>query len=49
MDDVRRFPATVEAFCTWIESLPSDELRPKNWGPREVLAHLLYRHEHYLA
>ena len=48
-DELIRLPDTVEAFCSWIGSLPPRELRDQAWGPKEALAHLLYWHEHYLA
>jgi hypothetical protein len=47
--DVVRLQTTVENFCAWIESLPEREMRAREWGPREVLAHLVYWHEWYLA
>jgi hypothetical protein len=47
--DLERLRTTVEDFCTWIESLPARETRARDWGPREVLAHLVYWHEHYIA
>jgi hypothetical protein len=47
--DLERLNATVEDFCTWIESLPVWETRVRDWGPREVLAHLVYWHEYYIA
>jgi hypothetical protein len=46
--DIERLTSTVEDFCAWIESLPARATRPQEWGPREVLAHLVYWHEHYL-
>jgi hypothetical protein len=48
IDDPARLTATVESFCAWIESLPASDLRPRDWGPREVLAHLVYWHESYV-
>lgn len=38
----------VESFCGFIESLPPETLAPVAWGPKEVLAHLLYWQELYL-
>jgi len=47
LDDLARLTATVEEFCAWIESFPPRRLRPRPWGLREVLAHLVFWHEHY--
>jgi hypothetical protein len=47
--DLERLDATVEDFCVWIAQLPEREMRAQGWGPREVLAHLVYWHEWYLA
>jgi hypothetical protein len=48
-NDIERLTDTVENFCAWIESLPARETRGRDWGPREVLSHLVYWHEHYVA
>jgi hypothetical protein len=48
-DDIERLTRTVEDFCVWIESLPERGLHAQAWGPREVLAHLVYWHESYLT
>jgi hypothetical protein len=48
-DDIERLTRAVDDFCVWIESLPAEETRPKEWGPREILAHLVYWHEQYIA
>jgi hypothetical protein len=48
IDDQARLTATVESFCAGIESLPARDLRSREWGPREVLAHLVYWHEGYV-
>jgi hypothetical protein len=47
--DIERLTSTVEDFCGWIESLPAEDTAAQEWGPREVLAHLVYWHEHYLS
>jgi hypothetical protein len=47
-DVLDRLTRTVEVFCVWIESLPAREVRRREWGPREVLAHLVYHHELYV-
>lgn len=41
--------ATVESFCRFIENLPEDALTEREWGPKEVLAHILFSHESYVA
>jgi hypothetical protein len=46
---IDRLTSTVEDFCAWIDTLPASETRAQKWGPREVLAHLVYWHEHYIA
>lgn len=38
----------VEAFCRFVETLPDEALVEHDWGPREVLAHLVYWHEVYV-
>jgi hypothetical protein len=48
-DNIQRLTNTVEKFCGWVESLPAEETRPQSWGPREILAHLVYWHEQYIA
>jgi hypothetical protein len=49
MTDRERLQTTVEAFCRFIEGLPQDALAEREWGPKEVLAHLVYYHELYVA
>jgi len=49
LNDTERLTLTVENFCGWIESLPVKETRTQEWGPREILAHLVYWHEQYIA
>ena len=39
---------TVEQFCQFIENLPPEALAQQAWGPREVLAHLVFHHELYV-
>ncbi len=39
---------TVASFVSFVGALPRAALRPSRWGPREVLAHLVYWHEHYV-
>lgn len=45
--DVARLTATVEGFCQLISRLPARALLEKPWGPRQVLAHLVFWHEAY--
>jgi hypothetical protein len=50
--DMREFSLleqAVEAFCSFIEALPEDAMVEQNWGPKEVLAHLVYWHEVYVS
>ncbi len=49
LKDIERLTGAVEDFCGWIESLPAEDTAARDWGPREVLAHLVYWHEHYLS
>lgn len=49
MTDLERLSTTVEAFCRFIEGLPEDDLVEQEWGPKEVLAHLVYYHQLYVA
>jgi hypothetical protein len=39
---------SIEAFCNFIEKLPSNYLEEQDWGPKEVLAHLVFHHELYV-
>jgi hypothetical protein len=39
---------TVERFCVYVLSLPESALAEQDWGPKEVLAHLVYHHELYV-
>ncbi len=47
--DIDRLKTEVEAFCTLVEHLPEHALREQEWGPREVLAHLVFWHEQYAS
>lgn len=44
-----RLTRTVEDFCVLVEARPARESRSQEWGAREVLAHLVYHHEQYVA
>jgi hypothetical protein len=45
MIDLDRLTTTVVKFCRFIEGLTEIDLQEQSWGPREVLAHLVYWHE----
>lgn len=47
MNDSERLTKTVDRFCQFIAALPPDALAEQEWGPKEVLAHLVYHHELY--
>ena len=49
MEDIDRLAETVKAFCQFIERVPEAILVEQEWGPKEVLAHLVYHHENYVA
>jgi len=48
MSDTERLTETVVRFCQFIEGLPESALLDQDWGPKEVLAHLVYHHELYV-
>ena len=48
MNDSERLTKTVGQFCQFIAALPADALVEQDWGPKEVLAHLVYHHELYV-
>lgn len=39
----------VEEFCRFVQSLGPDTAAPQPWGPKQVLAHLAFYHELYVA
>lgn len=47
MNDSERLTKAVDRFCQFIATLPVDVLVEQHWGPKEVLAHLVYHHELY--
>jgi hypothetical protein len=49
MNDPARLRTTVEEFCRFIEGLPKAAMIEQEWGPKEVLAHLVFWHESYVA
>jgi aminopeptidase YwaD len=46
---IGRLTETVDQFCRYITALPADALAEREWGPKEVLAHLVYHHELYVG
>ena len=49
MNDLTRLELTVDRFSQFITSLPAWAQEEKEWGPMEVLAHLVYHHELYVS
>jgi hypothetical protein len=47
-EDTARMTATIQTFCRIIEQLPAHAFLVKPWGPRQVLAHLVFWHETYV-
>jgi len=45
---LERLCATVDEFCRFIDSLPEEAMVEQVWGPKEVLAHLVFHHESYV-
>lgn len=41
--------AAVEAVAVELETQPETRLTGGDWGPREVLCHLVYWHEYYVS
>ena len=39
---------TVQEFVGFMQTLPASAFRPKRWGPREVLSHIVFWHETYV-
>ena len=48
MNDTDRLTDTVSQFCRFMETLPVPASGGQDWGPKEVLAHLVYHHELYV-
>ncbi len=48
MNDTDRLTDTVNQFCRFMETLPAPASVGQDWGPKEVLAHLVYHHELYV-
>ncbi len=47
-DGPQRLTTSVNAFCGMIENLPARAFLEEPWGPRQVLAHLVFWHETYV-
>lgn len=45
MDAIEKLHQTVDSFCRYLKTLPKAEIENQFWGPKEVLAHLLFYHE----
>ena len=45
---VARLDESVEAFACALESMPETALTGAEWGPREMLGHIVFWHETYL-
>jgi hypothetical protein len=48
-NDLERLQATIDAFCAYAAAMPDRAASGQTWGVREVLAHLVYHHEAYVA
>ncbi len=48
LTDTQQLEVTVGRFCHFISELPLSALVEQEWGPKEVLAHLVYHHELYV-
>jgi hypothetical protein len=49
LSEIEKLRKTVEKFCHLIRVLPEVALIKQAWGPKEVLAHLVFWHERYIA
>lgn len=48
MNDLDRLANTVDELSQYIRTLSAPDLADQAWGPKEVLAHLVYHHELYV-
>jgi len=48
MNDSASLVETVDRFCQYVTALPKIAYESQVWGPKEVLAHLVYHHELYV-
>jgi hypothetical protein len=52
MNAIERLDQTIINFLTFINSIPADKLKPSlsaEWGAREIIIHLVFWHEQYVA
>lgn len=49
LDAAKTLCEAVDEFCHFIEELPNTALVEKAWGPKEVLAHLVFWHESFVT
>jgi hypothetical protein len=49
MGEIEKLKETVDAFCQFVQELPDADLVEQEWGPMEVLAHLVFWHERHVA
>jgi len=49
MTDIEKLNLAIGDFVAFLRSLEPAQLRLQDWGPHEVLAHLLSYHELYVA
>jgi hypothetical protein len=49
LSNITKLRETVEGFCRFIESLPPQATSEQTWGPKEVLAHLVFHHQSYVS
>ena len=47
--EIEKLKETVDAFCQFVQELPDADLADREWGPKEVLAHLVFWHERHVA
>lgn len=47
--ELEKLRRTVESFIYFMNRLPEEHLAPADWGPREVLVHLVFWHETYVS
>ena len=49
LSDIDKLRETVDRFCRFINHLPETALVEQEWGPKEVLAYLVFWHERCVA
>ncbi|MFW5748905.1 MAG: hypothetical protein ACOCYT_04750 [Chloroflexota bacterium] len=48
MDAVEQLRQATLDFCAYVQTLPGEALQDKAWGPKEVLAHLVFWQRNYV-